>query len=183
MTEKKQKIWDYIILGARMLLAFTLFYYGWAKLNGNQFGISEVDMGKPIKELSLFKLSWYLFEHEPFRSFIGVIQIFTSLLLLFNRTFLIGALVAFPILLNILIIDLTFVKMSGLYWRLSYYLMLDILILLHYKDRISLAFKSIFSGLNTKYKFPIWAYLALPILIFGLEIIGAVPKVLLNLLQ
>lgn len=183
MREKKEKIWEYLILSARMLLAYTLFYYGWAKINGNQFGISVVDLEKPINELSLFKLSWYLFEQEPFRSFIGVCQIITSLLLIYNRTLLIGALITFPILLSILIIDITFVKMSGFYWRLSYYLLLDVLILFHYRYRIVLAFKNILSGVNTKFNFPIWAYLILPIIIFALEIIGAIPHILINLFK
>ena len=72
--------------------------------------------------------------------------------------------------------------MTGFYWRLSYYLFLDILILWHYKDRMILAFKTITNGLTTKFKYPIWAYLILPIMAIGLEILGVVPKLIMGLI-
>ncbi len=182
MTEKKQKLWDYCILCARVLLALILFIYGWAKLTDGQFGVTAKEMEKPVNELGLFKLSWYLFNQEPFKSFIGISQIITSLLLVYNRTLILGALISIPILLNILIIDITYIKMTGFYWRLSYYLILDFLILWHYRDRMYLAFKSIFLGISTKFKYPIWAYLILPIMAIGLEIFGAIPRFLVELI-
>ena len=182
MTLRNQKICDYFILCARILLAWTLLSYGWSKLNDGQFGISAEEMATPVKDLGLFKLSWYLFDHQPFKSFIGISQIIAGLLLLYNRTLILGVLISIPILLNILIIDITYVKMSGFYWRLSYYLILDFLILWHYKDRMIIAFKAIFNGLTTKFKFPIWAYVILPIMAIGLEILPFIPKLLLELI-
>lgn len=182
MTVQKDKLWDYFILCARVLLAWTLLSYGWSKLNGGQFGISAEEMATPVKDLGLFKLSWYLFDHQPFKSFIGISQISAGLLLIYNRTVILGVLISIPIFLNILIIDITYVKMSGFYWRLSYYLILDFLILWHYKDRMIIAFKTIFNGLTTKFKFPIWTYLLLPIMAIGLEILPFIPKLLLELI-
>ncbi|MBA3284490.1 MAG: DoxX family membrane protein [Nitrosopumilus sp.] len=182
MTDRKQKLWDYFILCARVLIAWTFLSYGWGKLTGNQFGLSTDQLSTPVKDLGLFKLSWYLFDQEPFKSFVGISQILAGLLLLYNRTLIIGALLSIPILANILIIDITYIKMSGFYWRLSYYLFLDFVILWHYKDRLLLAFKSIFSGLTTKFKYPIWAYLILPIMAIGLELLGVVPRLLAGLI-
>lgn len=169
VSEKRKKYWDYIILCARMLLGVTFLGYGWAKLSGNQFGISPAEMNMTIKELGLFKLSWYLFDQQPFKCFIGISQIIAALLLLYNRTLIIGALLLIPILVNILVIDMTYIKMPAFYWRLSYYLLLDLLILWHYKDRIFAAFKSILEGLNTKYKFSWKAYALIPVIIILLE--------------
>ena len=182
MTDRKQKIGDYFILCARVLIAWTFLSYGWGKLTDNQFGLSTDQLLTPVKDLGLFKLSWYLFDQEPFKSFIGISQIFAGLLLLYNRTLLVGALLSIPILINILIIDITYIKMPGFYWRLSYYLFLDFLILWHYRDRILLAFKNIFSGLTTKFKYPFWAYLILPIMAIGLELLGVVPRLLSGLI-
>jgi len=182
MTEKKQKLWDYFILCARVLIAWTLLRYGWGKLTEGQFGISAKELATPVKDLGLFKLSWYLFDHEPFKSFVGISQIIAGLFLLYNRTLILGVLLSLPILANILVIDITYIKMSGFYWRLSYYLFLDFLILWHYKDRMILAFRNIFSGLTTKYKYPIWAYLILPVMAIGLEILGVVPRLLSDLI-
>lgn len=174
----KQKFYDYFILSARVLLAWTFLSYGWGKLTGGQFGLSPEQMNKPITELGLFKLSWYLFDQEPFKTFIGVSQIVAGLMLLYNRTLILGALLSIPILANILIIDITYIKMTGFYWRLSYYLVLDFLILWHYKERMILALNNILKGISTKFKYPVWAYLMLPVMAILLEIIGVIPKLI-----
>ena len=182
MTGKKEKIWDYFILCSRVLIAWTMLRYGWAKLVDNQFGISVKEMETPVKDLGLFKLSWYLFDQEPFKSFIGVSQIIAGLLLLYNRTLLLGALISIPVLMNILVVDITYLKMTGFYWRLSYYLFLDFLILWHYKDRMFVAIKAIVVDLTTKFSYPIWAYLILPVMVILLEILGVVPHILTDLI-
>jgi uncharacterized membrane protein YphA (DoxX/SURF4 family) len=182
----REKIWDYFILTARFLIAWTFLRYGYDKLiDGGQFGVSELDMATELKDLSLFKLSWYLFDHEPFKSFIGISQILCGIFLLLNRTTLIGALLFLPIVTTILIIDLTFMPpllAQGFVWRLSFYIILDLLILWHYKDRMIVIWKSIWHNVNTKFKFPLWAYLLLPLFAIALEIIGALPRVFTQLL-
>jgi len=80
MHEKKQyfqpeivaKFWGYFLLSARVLLAWTLLRYGWAKLNDQQFGVDGKILNMPLKSVGLFKLSWYLADHKPFKSFIGI---------------------------------------------------------------------------------------------------------------
>ncbi len=146
----KEKLWDFFILSARVLLAFVFIDYGWGKLTGGQFGLRPEELNMPVKDLSLFRLSWYLFEQEPFKSFIGISQIIAGLLLLYNRTLILGTLLSIPILTNILVIDITYIKMTGFYWRLSYYLVLDFLILWHYRDRMFAAFKNLTNGIKDK---------------------------------
>lgn len=181
--KKQQRIWDYFILCARVLIAFILLSYGWGKLNGGQFGLSVKDMATPVKDLELFRLSWYLFDHEPFKTFVGISQIIAGLLMLYNRTLILGTLLSIPILTNILVFDITFMDLAaeGFIWRLSYYLLLDFLILFHYKERMFNAYMNIYKGLTTKFSFPIWAYLILPIMAIGLEILGTFPRILTGL--
>lgn len=171
----KQKIWDYFILSSRFLLAWTMLSYGWGKLSGEQFGITAAELEKPVNELSLFRLSWYLFDHEPFKSFIGISQIVSGLLLLFNRTALLGALLLLPIIANILVVNLTYLKMPPFYWRLSYYLLLDLLIFWHYKERILRALNALVSGLKTHFSYPVRAYLLLPVMAIAIELLGTLP--------
>lgn len=178
----KAKLYEYFILCSRVLLAWTFFSYGWGKLTGGQFGISQDQLSEPVNQLGLFKLSWYLFDQEPFKSFIGLFQIFASVLLLFNRTHLFGALLLFSILINILIVNITFIKMDGFYWRLSYYIVLDLLILYNSKEKVHLAFKNLSSGIFSKRKFPIWAYLILPLVAILLEFLIILPKILYGLI-
>jgi len=181
MTSRREKLWDYFILCARVIIAWTFLRYGWSKLTEGQFGLTNEQLQTPVKDLSLFKLSWHLFNQQPFKAFVGISQIIAGLLLLYNRTLIIGALISIPILLNILIIDITYVKMEGFYWRLSYYLILDFLILWHYRDRMVLAFKNIW-GTTTKFKYPWWAYLILPIMAILLEILGVLPRIITRLI-
>lgn len=68
--------------------------YGWGKLADEQFGISVKEMATPVKDLGIFKLSWYLFDQEPFKSFIGISQIIAGLLILYNRTLILGVLLS-----------------------------------------------------------------------------------------
>lgn len=181
----KEKIWDYLILTARFLLGWTFLSYGFGKLTDGQFVLNEAEMTTELKDLSLFRLSWFLFDHEPFKSFIGVSQIICGLLLIINRTILLGSFLFLPIIATILIIDLTYmpkILAQGFAWRLSFYIILDCLILWHYKDRMKAIWKSLWENVNTKYRFPIWAYLLLPVSAICLEIIGVIPKIITQLI-
>jgi len=172
----KRQGWDYFILVARVLLAWTLLKYGWSKLTDGQFGITKEAMEQPLKNIDLFRLSWYLADHEPFKSFVGVSQLVTAMLILYNRTVILGALVSIPIWMNILIWDMTFM---GLYTpftvRIPFYLLLTCLILWYYKDKILSALQTCTKGTSPKFKYPTWTYLILPLLALCLEIVAALP--------
>ena len=179
-----EQFWDYFILITRVWLALILIQYGWAKLTGGQFGVTEDTMKMPLKEIDLFRVSWYLADHEPFKSFIGISQLLTAALLLYNRTVILGAFMAIPIWINILIWDMTFM---GLYTpftvRLSFYVLLTSMILWHYKDKILAALQNCIKGTSTKFKYPLWAYILLPLFGMCLELIGAIPNVIIQLFK
>ena len=182
-TIPKEKYWDYFILVARFLLGWTFLRYGYGKLTDGQFGISELELLTPVKDVSLFRLSWYLFDHEPFKSFVGISQVICGSLLIVNRTAIIGAFIFIPIVSTILIMDLTFMSTgmaAGFAWRLSFYIILDLLILWHYREKMRVIWDSVWCNVATKFKFPIWAYLILPFLAVGLEIAGTLPKIVSN---
>jgi uncharacterized membrane protein YphA (DoxX/SURF4 family) len=177
----KAHLWDYFILTARVLLAYTFINYGYAKLSGGQFGLTPAQAVLPVSQLGLFKLSWYLFDQEPFRSFVGVSQVVAGLLLLWHRTALLGALLLLPIAANVLVIDITYLKMPGFYWRLSYYIGLIFLIFWHYRTRMLVVFQTLTKELTTRFAYPWWAYGLLPLAAIGAEIVGALPHVLFQL--
>ena len=180
MKINKQKSWDYFILVARFLLGWTFIRYGWSKMVDNQFGITEEELNTVVKELSPFRLSWYLFEMQPFKAFIGISQLICGSLLIINRTAIIGAFMFLPIVATVLIIDITFVKMPGFYYRLSAYIILDLLILWHYKEKMLVIWDAVWNKVNTKFKYPIWMYLVLPILAIFLEVVLVLPKFLVQ---
>lgn len=178
----KQKVWDYFILAARILLAFTFLTYGFGKLCGTQFGLSNAELNTPVKDLSLFRLSWYMADKEPFKAFVGIFQILAALLLLYNRTLLIGALLYIPILANILIFDISYLKITAFYWRLSYYLFLDFLILLHYRQKLFAALQIVTNNIKMQFAYRWWAYILLPVAALILELLGGLIKTTFYLL-
>lgn len=179
----KAKYWDYFILAARFLIGWTFLRYGYSKLTEGQFGLNETELLTPISELSDFRISWYLFNLQPFKAFIGVAQLICGVLLVWNRTVILGAFLFLPIVTTILIMDMSFMPAGmaeAFTWRLSYYIALDLLILWHYKDRMLSIWEAVSKGINTKFKYPIWVYLTLPFVAILLEIIS--PKTIFNLL-
>ncbi|MAP54546.1 MAG: hypothetical protein CL605_06540 [Altibacter sp.] len=87
--------------------------YGVGKILGGQFyrkgNIPEAIAQTKLLDVTGFDLAWTFFGYsEAYVFFIGVSQIIGSVLLLFNRTKLLGALVLVPVLLNIIMVDLTF---------------------------------------------------------------------------
>ena len=106
------KWFDFFIICARFLLAITFFNYGWSKLLDGQFGLRPEELNTPIKDLSLFRISWHLFEHQPFKFTIGIMQLITAILLLFNRTVILGTLLFLILISNILLIDETVMPLT-----------------------------------------------------------------------
>ena len=181
----KEQYRTYFLLACRVLIAWTLARYGWSKLTDHQFGVNEKTLQTPLKDIDLFRLSWYLADHEPFKSFIGYSQIVTACLLLFHRTVIIGCLVSIPIWLNILVWDWTF--MQGMAWaftfRISFYLLLTFLIVYEQKQIVFPAMAKITQVRPMPSAYPYWLYLTLPIAAFVIELIGAIPTLLFNLIR
>ena len=180
----KALLWDYFILIARIWLAIILIKYGYSKLIDGQFGVTDATMQLKLKDVGLFNLSWYLAGHEPFKSFVGISQIISGGFLIYNRTVILGAFMSIPIWLNILVFDMTFM---GLYTpftiRIPFYIILTILILWHHKQKVIPAIMSLINGTTTRFSYPWWAYLLLPIFGAILELVGAIPIVIINLLS
>lgn len=180
----KALFWDYFILIARIWLAIILMQYGYSKIIDGQFGVTDATMEVKLKDVGLFNLSWYLADHEPFKSFVGIAQLITAALLIYNRTVILGAFMAIPLWLNILVWDMTFM---GLYTpftiRLPFYLLLTFLILWHHKDKVIPALENFIKGTTTRFRYPWWAYLLLPVFGAVLELIGAIPIGIIQMIR
>ena len=145
--------------------------YGWGKINGEQFGsFNQEILNSPLKEVDKFNLAWHLFSlDKTFNIIVGITQIIGGVLIIINRTTLIGALILLPLLAQIFLIDLAFTTdMFGhsLTIRLGCMIFSDILILLYYKEKMILVWKNLTNNTSTKFKYKWWIFLVLPI--FGL---------------
>jgi hypothetical protein len=91
----------------RFAIAFDLCMFGWLKIFHLQFWVPMEKLDEPFGNLSSQWLTWMYFGRSyPMDFTIGVFQIIGSLLLLFNRTRLIGVFVIIPVLLNVFLIGL-----------------------------------------------------------------------------
>ena len=93
----------------RYSAAFLLLSYGLAKLDGVQFAFSPEQLRQPIGTISGFWLTWYYYGYShAYACILGAIQVLAATLLMFRRTTLLGAMIAAPVLTNILLIDIFF---------------------------------------------------------------------------
>ncbi len=160
---------DFAVLVLRWYLAYYMFDYGSAKMMGEQFGVYDPDIfEKPLKEVSKVQLAWHLFSlDKSFNIGVGIIQIVGAILIVINRTVLVGALLLLPVLVQIFLVDLAFTtEVFG--WALPVRLIgmiaSDFLILYYYKDRVVLAWNNLTNGTTTKFKYKWWVFLLLPVL-------------------
>src|ERR1700722_8642543 len=91
----------------RYWLAFMISVYGFAKILKTQFAQLLTRNDTPVGHLSGFQLTWNYFGHSyTFAVIIALLQIGGSILLLFRRTTLLGAVVLLPVMVNIVLINL-----------------------------------------------------------------------------
>jgi hypothetical protein len=87
-------------------IAFDMTMFGFQKFFHLQFTTPMAMLDEPFSSLSSQWLTWSYFGHSyPYVCAIAISQIVTSILLLFNRTRLLGCISMVPVLLNIILID------------------------------------------------------------------------------
>ncbi len=117
----------------RIWIAFIIAGYGFAKVLKTQFQVPEFVKDMPIGELHPFYLTWYYFGFSrEYTLILAAVEIVGGVLVLFRATRLVGALVLFPAMLNIVFINLYYhispdALMSASYLTLGalYLLLLD----------------------------------------------------------
>lgn len=113
----KQYIWI-LELTCRWFVFVKIWAYGLGKIVGGQFhraGQLPIDVAQtPIADVGSFDLAWTFFGYSVgYIWFIGLSQVIGGLLLLFNRTKLLGVAILIPILLNIIVVDFFFKISNG----------------------------------------------------------------------
>ena len=113
----------------RYHVAFTLFLYGIAKVYLYQFGYLGLDrMDNEVGNLSPMSFLWLFMSYSPtYNIGTGLIEMIGGLLLLFRRTTLLGGIICFVAMANVVLIDIAYdvtVKMFAIH------LMLMVMILL-----------------------------------------------------
>ena len=98
--------WMHVI--ARYYLVFILSSYGIVKIFEFQFSPnSQNALLYSLPDLSPHQLFWsFMGISKSYQIFAGLLEIIPAFLLLFRRTAIIGSLIAFPVLFNVLMLDI-----------------------------------------------------------------------------
>jgi len=172
----KENILDFIVLTLRWYLIWYMISYGWSKITMSQFGVNnETILDTPLRDVDKFYLAWYLYGESHFFNYVtGIAEVIGGILLVFNRTVLLGTLLILVILGNILIIDVSFTTSQfgyALPVRISGMIMSALLILYYYKDRLIAVLNTLTKGVTTKFKYKWWIYVLLPIIGFLMDFV------------
>jgi len=126
-----RRLYAWIRLPVRLLLAGMMFSYGSEKIFLLQFGhLSLADLSRTFGEMSPPTLMWdFMAASSVYTIFTGCVEVLGGILLLIPQTVTIGALVLFAAMTNVVIMDLSYdvgVKLlSGHFALLAMFLLLD----------------------------------------------------------
>jgi len=91
---------------ARYLLGTVMLYYAIVKLVNVQFQVSPFTYTRPLDQVPGRMLAWAYLGYAPwFQRLLGVAEFVPAMMLFFRRTARMGAVLMFPVLLNVLLIN------------------------------------------------------------------------------
>lgn len=97
----------YFLIFCRYYVAFSLISYGYAKIFYNQFGAPG--LGRLLQaygDSSPMGIAWtFIGASKPYTVFSGVAELVGGILLLFRRTTVIGALIGFIVMFNVMMLN------------------------------------------------------------------------------
>ena len=130
------------------IVVMAMFIYGWGKLI--QFGdVAEID--KTVSEMDGMELMWAFYGYsKSFAITLGVFELIGGLLILINRTRIIGCLFTSTILVNVIFQDIYFgVHLGALKAAILYQLLILIILLLN-KDKLIMSIKTLLTSDKTE---------------------------------
>jgi len=145
----------------------------------SQFGVANHYLEMPLKEVNKFYVAWHLYDSSViFNVVTGLIEIIGAILLVFNRTVLLGTLLVLVMLGQIFIIDLSFtmnIHGYGLVLRILGMMIAASLILFYYKDRVIQLWNILTDkSISIKFQYKWWIFLILPIVGFSMDFVFAI---------
>ena len=130
------------------IVVMAMFIYGGGKLI--QFGdVAEID--KTVSEMNGMELMWAFYGYsKSFAITIGVFELIGGLLILINRTRIIGCLFTSTILVNVIFQDIYFgVHLGALKAAIIYQLLILIILLLN-KEKLMTSIKTLLTSDKTE---------------------------------
>lgn len=104
--------WLYAII--RYAVALDLSIFGWKKFFHLQFIVPDNISSLPMNQQSGEVLTWFYFGHSyAFGCIVACLQLLGGAMLLFRKTWLLGAIILFTLLLNIMSVDIFYQMNAG----------------------------------------------------------------------
>jgi hypothetical protein len=118
----------------RYMLGLVMLVYGLIKIFRIQFNLPDFVYEEPLKRLDGVTLTWAFLGYSPWFSVIlGFSEAIPAVLLLFRRTGLLGALLIFPVLVNVFLVNMAYDFLPHMRLFSGGLLMMNItLLLFHY---------------------------------------------------
>ncbi|WP_291907942.1 hypothetical protein [Chitinophaga sp. CB10] len=133
---------------------------------------------KPLKDIDKFYIAWHLFKQSAiFYVTAGVLEVAGAILLIINRTALLGALFLLPVLGQIFLVDLAFTTNqfgSALVVRLLRMLLADLTIIVYYREVIIKIWHLLYQQVATTFRYKYWIYILLPLIGFATDFLLAI---------
>jgi uncharacterized membrane protein len=108
----------------RYALAYLMFFYGTGKLFNRFFDITYSAQDTKLAELKSFYLTWYFFGRSTVQIvLLGLMELIPAILLLFRRTYFLGAVILLPVSANVFIVN-TFNRVSPFTFLVSLVILL-----------------------------------------------------------
>lgn len=124
----------------RYWLALSISSYGFAKILKTQFQTPDFLLDTPLSSLSGMSLTWYYYGYSyPMAVIIGLLQIGGSILLLYRKTTLLGVLILFPVMVNIVLINLFYKIAIGAFFNSIVYSLALVFFLFLHRERLKIA--------------------------------------------
>ena len=138
---KKLTYKEIIEIGCRLYVSFFLAFYGLGKILGAQFYTPDLIPAEletmPISQIPNFDLAWvFMGRSYSYMLFIGIGELLGALMLLFNKTKLIGTLILIPIMVNVVVFDIFFLDEYGALASAIIYFIMILVILWINKEKI-----------------------------------------------
>jgi len=108
----KTYAWLYTII--RYAVALDISIFGWKKFFHLQFIVADNIASLPMNQQSGEVLTWFYFGHSyTFGCIVASLQLLGSAMLLFRKTWLLGAIILFSLMLNIMSVDIFYQMNAG----------------------------------------------------------------------
>ena len=106
-TWNSPKIYTWLYNLIRYAIAFNVMSFAWKKFLGLQFNSPEYTSDLPLNQQTGEMLTWYYFGYShSFALILACLQLGGSIMLLFRRTLLLGSVILFSLMLNIMLINI-----------------------------------------------------------------------------